>query len=71
MEGTIKRIVPGKPFGFITVNVEGGEQPQPDVFFHQDACVEVNFADLKEGDKVTFDVEQAEKEPRAKNVRRV
>ena len=65
MNGTIKTIVQGKPFGFIAV--EGQEK---DVFFHQEACVEVNFSDLNPGDKVTFEVEQAEKGPRAVNVKR-
>ena len=65
MDGTIKTIVAGKPFGFIAV--EGQEK---DVFFHQEACEAGAFETLKAGDKVTFDVEQAEKGPRAVNVKR-
>jgi len=42
---------------------------EKDVFFHQEACEAGAFETLKAGDKVTFDVEQAEKGPRAINVK--
>ncbi len=66
MNGIIKKLIADKGFGFISV--EGQEK---DLFFHSNSLVDVQFADLKEGDKVTFDVEQAEKGPRAINVKRV
>ncbi len=65
MTGTIKRIQADKGFGFITP--DGGDR---DVFFHSSSLVEVTFDQLREGDKVSFETEQAEKGPRAKDVRR-
>ena len=64
MKGTIKRLT-DKGFGFITP--EGQEK---DVFFHSSALVDVTFNDLREGDKVSFEVEDSEKGPRAVNVQR-
>lgn len=64
MTGTIKRVT-DKGFGFIAP--DGGDK---DVFFHMSALVDVGFDDLREGDKVTFEVEQSDKGPRAVNVQR-
>ncbi|MFA7653557.1 MAG: cold shock domain-containing protein [Candidatus Magasanikbacteria bacterium] len=63
MKGTIKSIISDKHFGFITP-----EDNSKDVFFHETGLNGIQFADLKAGDVVTFDVEQAEKGPRAINV---
>lgn len=65
MTGVIKRLNTEKGFGFITP--EGQDK---DVFFHSSALVEVTFAELHEGDAVSFDTEDSEKGPRAINVRR-
>lgn len=65
MTGTIKRIQSDKGFGFITP--DGGDK---DVFFHSSSLVEVTFDQLHEGDKVSFETEQSEKGPRAKDVRK-
>jgi CspA family cold shock protein len=65
MTGIIKRLNGEKGFGFITP--DGGDK---DVFFHSSSLVEVTFADLHEGDKVSFETEQSEKGPRATNVKR-
>lgn len=64
MQGTIKRLT-DKGFGFITP--EGGAK---DVFFHSSALVGVTFAELQVGDAVSFETEDSEKGPRAKNVQR-
>jgi CspA family cold shock protein len=64
MIGSIKRLT-DKGFGFITP--EGGEK---DVFFHSSALVGVMYNDLRLEDKVSFDVEDSEKGPRAVNVQR-
>ncbi len=64
MNGQIKRLT-DKGFGFITP--EGQDK---DVFFHSSALVDVTYADLKVNDMVTFEVEDSEKGPRAKDVRR-
>ncbi|HUT22530.1 MAG TPA: cold shock domain-containing protein [Candidatus Bipolaricaulota bacterium] len=63
MTGTIKRLT-DKGFGFIASD----ESPDKDVFFHSSALVGVGFNDLREGDAVTFEVEDSEKGPRAVNV---
>jgi CspA family cold shock protein len=70
MKGTIKKIVMDKPFGFITV-----EGQSKDVFFHKDKVVGVSFEDLREGDTVTFEIEENERNGEMKtsavNVQRV
>ncbi len=63
--GIIKKLT-DRGFGFI--GVEGQEK---DLFFHSRSLVDVIFEDLREGDKVSFDVEQGEKGPAAINVKRV
>jgi CspA family cold shock protein len=63
MKGTIKSIISEKHFGFITP-----EDGSKDVFFHETGLTGVQFAELKSGDMVSFDVEQSEKGPRAINV---
>ena len=61
-EGTIKRLT-DKGFGFINT---GGEK---DLFFHSSALDGVSFADLKEGQRVSFTEGVGEKGPRAENVK--
>lgn len=63
MNGTIKRLVSDKGFGFIAAQ-DGNEY-----FFHQSACVGARFDELREGQAVTFDKGQGPKGPRAENVR--
>lgn len=63
MQGTIKRLVRDRGFGFIR-SVEGQE-----VFFHRTSLQNLNFDGLREGERVEFEVEQGEKGPRAFNVR--
>ena len=63
-EGKIKRIT-DRGFGFIETN-DGGDQ---DMFFHMSACNGVDFEELNEGQRVTFEVGQGPKGPRAENVR--
>ena len=65
MNGTIKRLVSGKGFGFVAAG-DGNEY-----FFHQSACNGVQFDDLQEGQAVTFERGQGPKGPRAENVRLV
>ncbi len=59
--GTVKRLVGDKGFGFIEA-ADGSEY-----FFHQSACAE--FDSLREGQSVTFEKGQGPKGPRAENVR--
>jgi len=65
MKGTIKSIIPGKSFGFITP-----EDGSKDVFFHESNLQGIQLSELKSGDAVSFEVEQSEKGPRAVNVAR-
>jgi len=62
MNGTIKRLVSDKGFGFVAA-ADGNEY-----FFHQTAC-DGQFDQLREGQAVTFQTGQGPKGPRAENVR--
>jgi CspA family cold shock protein len=64
-EGTIARLT-DKGFGFISR--EGQEK---DLFFHSNELVGVSFDELREGDKVTFEVAESPKGPNAIKVSRV
>lgn len=63
MNGTIKRLVSEKGFGFVAAG-DGNEY-----FFHQSACNGTRFDDLREGQAVTFEKGQGPKGPRAENVK--
>lgn len=65
MTGTIKKLLSDKGFGFIT-----GEGLAKDLFFHSNSLVDVSFADLKEGDAVSFETEESPKGLNAVNVQR-
>lgn len=65
MNGVVKKKT-DKGFGFIAV--EGQEK---DLFFHSNSLVDVTFDELKEGDSVSFDVEDSPKGKNATNVKRV
>ena len=63
-EGTIARLNNG--FGFI--KIEGREK---DLFFHASELKNVQFDELREGDKVSFEEGTGQKGPMAVNVSRV
>jgi len=63
MNGTIKTKT-DKGFGFIS-----REGEDKDLFFHSNDLSDVSFDALEVGAEVTFDVEQGEKGPSAKNVK--
>ena len=62
INGTVKWFNDRKGFGFI--EQENGE----DVFVHHSRIKASGFKSLKEGDRVTFDIEQGEKGFSALNV---
>lgn len=65
MTGTIKTLVADRGFGFIA-----REGETKDLFFHSKDLSGVTFDELNIGDSVTFEVEEGEKGPAAKNVAR-
>lgn len=60
-------IVRKRDNGYGFIKPDNGEK---DVFFHAQSLVDIAFDDLREGENVTFDVEQGPKGPAATNVRR-
>ncbi len=63
MQGTIKRVIRDRGFGFIR-SAEGRE-----IFFHRSSLQGLSFETIKEGDNVEFEVENGPKGPRATSVR--
>ena len=63
LNGTIKRLVSDKGFGFIVAS-DGNEY-----FFHSSTCAQTSFHELHEGQAVTFDRGQGPKGPRGENVK--
>jgi CspA family cold shock protein len=61
-DGTVKWFNDKKGYGFIE------QEDGPDVFVHHSNINAQGFKSLKEGDRVTFDVEQGQKGPTAVNV---
>ncbi|MFQ5495408.1 MAG: cold-shock protein [Phycisphaerae bacterium] len=66
MEGTVKWFNDSKGFGFIKPT-DGGQ----DVFVHHSEIVGEGHRTLNDGDKVEFEVTEADKGPKAANVRLV
>lgn len=64
--GTVKWFNETKGFGFIT-----RDDGQKDCFVHHSAIQGSGFKSLVEGDRVEFDVVQADKGPAAENVTKV
>ncbi len=61
--GTVKWFNERKGYGFIE------QEDGPDVFVHHSGITGSGFTSLNEGDRVTFDIEQGEKGPKAVNVK--
>ena len=62
-KGKIKKLVRDRGFGFID-DTDGRE-----LFFHQSSLVGLTFAGLSEDQEVEFEVEKADKGPRAIDIR--
>jgi len=62
VEGTVKWFNDNKGYGFI--EQENGD----DVFVHHSAINATGFKSLREGDRVTFEIEEGQKGPAAANV---
>lgn len=63
MQGTIKRVIRDRGFGFIRA-ADGQE-----IFFHRSSLQQLNFDGLREGENVEFEIERGEKGLRATSVR--
>ncbi|OGQ82081.1 MAG: cold-shock protein [Deltaproteobacteria bacterium RIFOXYA12_FULL_58_15] len=61
-QGTIKKIISDKGFGFIK-----GENEE--LFFHRSAVEGISFEELREGQSVQYNEGQGPKGKRAENVR--
>jgi cold shock protein len=62
--GTIKKIMDGKDFGFIS-----STNLPKDLFFHKNGVAAgTDFGSLAEGDTVSFDIEKSDKGDNAVNV---
>ncbi|MEF8773237.1 MAG: cold shock domain-containing protein [Halobacteriales archaeon] len=62
-KGTVEFFHDRKGYGFIET-----DELDDDVFFHME---DVGGSDLEEGQEVEFEIEDAEKGPRAKNLERL
>jgi CspA family cold shock protein len=61
-DGTVKWFSDKKGYGFIE------QEDGPDIFVHYSSIKSDGFKTLSEGDRVTFDVEESDRGPVAKNV---
>ena len=61
--GTVKWFSDKKGYGFIE------QEEGDDIFVHYSSITTSGFKSLSEGDRVTFDIEESDRGPVAKNVK--
>jgi CspA family cold shock protein len=61
-QGTIKKLITDKGFGFI-------KGPNGEIFFHHSALVGTTIEQLREGQNVEYEEGRGPKGPRAENVK--
>jgi len=64
-QGTVKWFNEKKGYGFIS------QEDGQDIFVHYSSINAAGFKSLAEGDQVSFDVEESDRGPTAKNVNKV
>ncbi len=65
-KGIILKIISDKGFGFISQ-----ENTDKDLFFHSSQLQNIEFTDIKEGDEVTFEINEGPKGLNATNISKV
>ena len=63
--GTVKWFSDKKGYGFIE------QEEGDDIFVHYSSITTSGFKSLSEGDRVTFDIEESDRGPVAKNVNKL
>ena len=63
MQGTIKKVISGKGFGFIT-----NEESDKDIFFHKSSLKGIDIDELNEGMTVEFELQDGQKGKEAVNI---
>ncbi len=58
-----------KGFGFI--KIDGAAEGSKDLFFHTNELQNISFDELREGDKVSFEIGESPKGPNAINVSKI
>ena len=67
VKGKISKIVRDRHFGFI--ELDDSDPGAKDVFFHSSGCSD--FGSLREGDHLEFEIEESERGPNAKNIKKI
>jgi cold shock protein len=68
MNGTVIRIMEDKGFGFIRSEPDQQTGQQTEYFFHRTGLKNLSWDGLQTGTKVTFEVGQGQKGPRAEEI---
>lgn len=64
MEGTIKKVISNRGYGFIDTDYQEG-----DLFFHKSNLDNLEFNQLQEGQAVSFDIADGRRGPEAVNIK--
>ena len=65
MKGTVKNFNKGKGYGFIRA------EDNRDYFFHYSALIMDDYKTAEKGENVEFEIEESDRGPRAKNVKKI
>ena len=65
MKGTVKNFNKEKGYGFIRA------EDNRDYFFHDSALIMDDYKTAEKGENVEFEIEESDRGPRAKNVKKI